>query len=75
MFPVPESIPLWCLFVSIRGFPCGWTFRSIVGLAAFTYSSLMFTVIIVTIVLTVLYGLAWHDQPNKRENSRRADLR
>jgi len=32
----------------------------------------MFTLIITTAVLAVLYGLAWHNQPAKeRENARR----
>jgi hypothetical protein len=36
----------------------------------------MFTVIIGTIILTVLYALAWHNQPPRdRENARRGNLR
>jgi hypothetical protein len=36
----------------------------------------MFTVLIGTIILTVLYALAWHNQPPKeRDNPRRASLR
>ena len=32
----------------------------------------MFTLILTTVVLAVLYSLAWHDQPAKeRDNSRR----
>jgi hypothetical protein len=34
----------------------------------------MFTLIVTTTVLAVLYGLAWHNQPAKDgENVRRAD--
>jgi hypothetical protein len=36
----------------------------------------MFALLITIAILTVLYSLAWHDQPAKeRENARRANLR